>query len=386
MHSEKMCSELELKTSTTETEVCGFSSLPDELVVNILANVSRLDLMALGIVSRRQRYAAATPALRDLRYLVGTCDPYLYVFMHLYPDPIPRWFILHPMQRRLKPVHSSLVPVPEAGSCFVFTDWGICSMGGLVDGKPTSEVWFFDCIDHTLYPVSPMKMARSGASASLVDGKIYVFGGCGDDVADSSNWAEVFDFETETWELLSVSTSKTPLKIQQSVVVMEEEEEQVYAVDEDGQFFSFSPSKRMFVADGETESNPEYRNHWLYFDQVLFCRGTGGRILWRLPCELDWKEVKGLEELQQRHSGYDIIKLCIYSAERIVIFWKALPHQTSGKTLTCYMLLLSMPEYSQSLFLGIFCACDLYNLQLSRKYLRLYNITNDFLILYAKTI
>lgn len=56
-----------------------------------------------------------------------------------------------------------------------------------------------------------MNVARSGASASLIEDwkkKIYVFGGCWDDVtADSSNWVEVYDIETETWGLLSVSTT-----------------------------------------------------------------------------------------------------------------------------------------------------------------------------------
>ncbi|CAH2048356.1 unnamed protein product [Thlaspi arvense] len=323
MCDSEMCSELELKTRTNETEVCGLLSLPNELLVDILAKVSRLDLVALAMVSRTHGCAAVSHNFRRWRYRKGSVDPYLYVLMHVYPDPIPRWFILHPVQRRLKPVHSVLYPVPEAGSCFVVTDWGIYTIGGLVDGEPTSEVWFFDCIDHTVYHVSPMKMARSGASASLIDGKIYVFGGCWHDDTDSSkwgdsyNWTEVYDIETGTWEPLFVYTHKMPRKIQQSVVT---EEKQVYAVDEDGESFSFSPIRGMFVQDGKTESNPEDRKDWLLFETLL-CRGTGGRILWRFPCEVEWKEVKGLEEL----CGFELIKLCIFSAERIAIFWKARP-------------------------------------------------------------
>ncbi|CAH2080159.1 unnamed protein product [Thlaspi arvense] len=317
---------------TDETEVCGLLSLPDELALDILAQVSRLDLIALAIVSRRHRYAFENHKLRALRYHMGNTDPYLYVFMHMYPDPSPRWFVLHPVQRRLKPVHPCSIPAPEAGSCFVVTDWGIYTIGGLVDGKPTSQVMYFDCINHGVFRVSPMKMARSGASASLIDDKIYVFGGCWD-VADSSNWVEVYDIETGTWESLFVSSPKTPLKIQQSVVLDEKqayavlEEKQVYAVDEDGQFFSFSPSKREFVADGKTDPNQEYRNDWLMFE-ALFCRGVGGRILWRLPCELEWKEVKGLEEL----CGYELIKICLYSTERFAVLWKA-PDQGPGQVL-----------------------------------------------------
>ncbi|KAJ4914715.1 Galactose oxidase/kelch repeat superfamily protein [Raphanus sativus] len=163
-------------------------------------------------------------------------------------------------------------------------------------------------------------MARSGASACLIkeDGnkKINVFGGVAAD--DSSNWVEVFDLETATWELLSVSTPKNnmPLKIQQSMVM--EDRKRVYTVDEDGEIFIFSTSECAFWTGGEKESDPENKNDWRLFGQVFLCRGIGGRILWRGLSESDWKEVKGLEEELR---GVDIIKICPFSPQRIAIFW-----------------------------------------------------------------
>ncbi|XP_006289843.2 F-box/kelch-repeat protein SKIP6 [Capsella rubella] len=167
-------------------------------------------------------------------------------------------------------------------------------------------------------------MARSGASASLIDEKkIYVFGGCWD-VADSSNWVEVYDLQTDTWEFLSVFTPKMPLKIRQSVVT--DNNKHVHAVDEDGQIFNFSATECAFESDGRRESNPENRSNWLFaVGDTIFCRGTGGKILWRFPSQLDWKEVHGLEELQQQHSGFDIIKMLIHSNERMAILWEARP-------------------------------------------------------------
>uniref|UniRef100_A0A1J3GTC6 F-box/kelch-repeat protein SKIP6 n=1 Tax=Noccaea caerulescens TaxID=107243 RepID=A0A1J3GTC6_NOCCA len=318
------CSELKLKTKKKETEVCGLWSVPDDVFWDCLTRVSRLDLVGLAMVSKRHRSVAASRELTDKRYRRRSVEPYLYVFMQLYPDPTPGWFVLHPVQRRLKEVN--LYGVPVEGSCFVRTRRGIYTIGGLMNGKPTSEVTFWDCIEHTLYSVVPMKMARSGASAVLInDGekeKIYVFGGCWD-VADSSNWVEVHDIETGTWELLSVFTPKTPLKIQQSVAM---DEKHVYAVDEDGQCFVFSASECKFEADGRTESNPENRHDWLIAAVGAFiCRGIGGKVLWRLPDDWEWKEVKGLEELQQQHPGFEIIKLCTFSVERLAIFWEARP-------------------------------------------------------------
>ncbi|EFH56714.1 predicted protein [Arabidopsis lyrata subsp. lyrata] len=271
-----------------EREVCGlWWSLPDEVAVDYLAQVSRLDLVALAMVSRRHRFVSESHNLRALRFQMGSVEPYLYVFMHMYPDPSPRWFVLHPVQRLLKPVHSSLLPAPEEG------------------------------VPHYVHE-DGSKRSISKLDRQEED---IVFGGCWD-VADSSNWVEVFDMETGTWDLLYVFTPKMPLKIQQSVVL---DDKNVYVVDEDGQIFSFSPSNCMFVTSGIKESNPESRNDWL-LAEALFCRGVGGRILWRFPNETVWKEVKGLEELQQQHcGGFDIIKLCPFSAQRVGIFWEARP-------------------------------------------------------------
>ncbi|EOA19114.1 hypothetical protein CARUB_v10007782mg [Capsella rubella] len=174
-----------------------------------------------------------------------------------------------------------------------------------------------------------MKMARACPSVSMMmtdsGCKIYVFGGCGVDFADSSTWAEVFDVSTQTWDFLPVATPQMPLSIRHSVVMVEEEE--VYVVDEYGYNFSFSPSKCMFVARGKIDSMPGfiYRNDWCVIGTFLFCRGTRGRILWCLPYDLRWKEVKGLKDLKKW--GSDITKLCISPAGKLVIFWK--PHPPS---------------------------------------------------------
>ncbi|KAG2267524.1 hypothetical protein Bca4012_069550 [Brassica carinata] len=37
-----------------------------------------------------------------MRYQMDSVEAYGYVLMHMYPDPSPRWFVFHPVQRRLK--------------------------------------------------------------------------------------------------------------------------------------------------------------------------------------------------------------------------------------------------------------------------------------------
>ncbi|XP_006390521.2 F-box/kelch-repeat protein SKIP6 [Eutrema salsugineum] len=340
-------SQLALTASQNETrkkktrKVCGLWSLPDAVVLNCLAQVSRLDLAALAIASKSHRSLVVSPELWDLRSRMGFCERYLYVCLHILSEPNPRWFVLHPVQRRLKPIDSYMYQTP-ASSSFVEMDWGIYIIGGLVNGKPTSDVSLFDCFEHTWFRIPPMKMARASASASLIDDKIYVFGGCGDD-ADSSNWAEVYDLNTETWDFLSVSTptlNNKTLNIQQSVVI--DKKKEVYVLAEDGQSFSFSPSQCMFVASEKTDdSKPQDRADWCLIGTFIFCRGgTRGKILWCLPYELDWKEVKGLEELQE----YDITKLCRDSTGKMVIFWNVNPQPEGPKSVELWSAEISLKK------------------------------------------
>ncbi|XP_010419067.2 PREDICTED: F-box/kelch-repeat protein SKIP6-like [Camelina sativa] len=181
-----------------------------------------------------------------------------------------------------------------------------------------------------------MKMARASASANLIDGKVYVFGGCEDDT-DSSNWAEVYDLKTQTWDFLFVIMPTFPLNIQQSVLLIQDDDDkEVYAVDEDGQNLSFSPSKCRFVRSGKTHFNPGHMKDWCGIGEFLFCRGTCGRILWCLPNEFDWKEVKGLKALQHSNQwGFDINRLCSNYANNIVILWNAQSEGLESLELWC---------------------------------------------------
>ncbi|EOA18666.1 hypothetical protein CARUB_v10007242mg [Capsella rubella] len=318
----------------------SWSGLPDEVVVSCMARVSRLDLAALSLVSKRHRTLVASPELCRTRSLIGCTEASLYVCLRILPDPTPRWFVLTG-DRCLRPIPSHPCLATESSS-FVVVDWGIYVIGGIINGDPTSDVLFLDCFSKTWRRVPSMKMARVSPSASFVEGKVYVFGGCRvEDVDDSSNWAEIFDPKTQTW-CRYITTPKMALNLIQIVVI--EEEKKVYAVDEDDQSFNFLPSEGTFWRSGKKDSMLGSRNDWCVIGKLLFCRGTRGRILWCQPDELDWKEVKGLEELQLHLSGfryifsyifigdqrptktivkYDISKLSSNSAGNIVVFWNA---------------------------------------------------------------
>uniref|UniRef100_A0A1J3CXV6 F-box/kelch-repeat protein SKIP6 n=1 Tax=Noccaea caerulescens TaxID=107243 RepID=A0A1J3CXV6_NOCCA len=321
------CRKLGLKkTGKQKTKETGLLSLPDDVALTYLARVSRVDLAALAVASKAHRSLVVSPELWNLRNKIGI-EPSLYVCLQIFPEPTPRWFVQHPVQRRLKPIYPDGYVSADSSASYVAVAWGLYIIGGLVNGKRTRAVFFLDCYyNHQWYRCPSMKMPRASASANFIDGKIYVFGGCGDDVADSSNWAEVFDLETESWDFMFVFTPKMPFNIKQSVV--ERKETNVYyGVDEDGETFSFTPSERpLFVSSGKTDSKPGFRDDWCIIGNVIYCRGDRGKILWCLEDTLDWEEVKGLEELQQSlvKVEYDITKLC-RNYRNLAIFWNAQP-------------------------------------------------------------
>ncbi|MBU1712100.1 MAG: hypothetical protein KKD47_03250 [Proteobacteria bacterium] len=64
-------------------------------------------------------------------------------------------------------------------------------------GYVTGSVDIFDTILKTWSSLSPMKKARTGSQASVVNGKLYVIGGAADGVATNS--VEVYDIKSNTW-------------------------------------------------------------------------------------------------------------------------------------------------------------------------------------------
>lgn len=321
------------KKRRNEKAYPSWSSLPDAVALSIVARLRRLDHAALSLVSKRHRSLVASPELCRTRSLIGCTEASLYVCLNIMPDPNPSWFVLT-RARQLRPIPSN-PNQPLKSSSFVVVDWGIYVIGGIINGNPTPDVWFLDCYSHTWCPVPSMKMARASASANVIDGKIYVFGGC----IDEANCAEVFDPKTQTWR--NFISPMMPKSIHQSVVV---QGKKIYAVDEEDQSFCSLPSECRSWTSGKIDSKLGNRSDWCAIGNLLFCRGTRGRILWCEPDELDWKEVKGLEELQQFLCGsrhvleygekdyepckptetkvkYDISKLCCNSSGNIVIFW-----------------------------------------------------------------
>nr|VDD41645.1 unnamed protein product [Brassica oleracea] len=272
--------------------------LPEEMVLSCLARVSRSEHASLSLVSKRHRSLMFTPELYNLRSLFGCTENLIYLCLRIPPHPNPRWFTLSlkPLDRRLVPVRrscSSYQQPPEASS-MVAHGCGIYIMGGRIGGRATSSVMFLDCRTHTWSTLPSMGVARYSAVAGVVDGKIYVFGGCDD--RESSKWGEVFDPKKQTWDPLPMPPPYYSLPTMCESIAIKDDK--VVSMNAALTCISYVPSESKWKI-GNQETSELYRC-WHLIENVVYCCEFGGRILWREAHEWEeWREVMGLESLRE---------------------------------------------------------------------------------------
>ncbi|XP_010420844.1 PREDICTED: F-box/kelch-repeat protein At5g49000-like isoform X2 [Camelina sativa] len=185
------------KASPSPSPSCGLWSLPDEIAIACFARVSRVDHAALSMASKSYRSLVVSPEFYETRSRMGCTEECVYVFNDSPIERNPRWFIL---RRCVKNNRNRLIPIPSfptpRSATLVSLGCGIYVIGGWKKYSKTALVSYLDCRTHTWSYLPSMSVARAGARAGVLDGKIYVFGGCEE---DPSIWAEVFDPKLQTW-------------------------------------------------------------------------------------------------------------------------------------------------------------------------------------------
>lgn len=196
-----------------------FQSLPDDLAVSCLALVSRSDHAALFLVSKRIGTLVASPELYK-----GSISLRSYRGVPLrVPKSTPSWFILR--REKIQTATTTLIPIPsfpsqpQTFSSFVALalDWGIYVIGGFKNTDVrTPDVLLLDCRNNTWRELPPMAVGRAAAAAGVV----------GEEVV-SSNWAEVFDPKTNTWETLAPMQDRNEGdNVIRDTLVMDEKEDE----------------------------------------------------------------------------------------------------------------------------------------------------------------
>lgn len=196
----------------SESSPTTFSSLPEDIVLDCLARVSRFHHPTLSLVSRDVRSVIASPELEATRSRMGIREDFVCLDLNK-NNPNPRWFILSvfPKQQKLLPLPLFPYQHPKS-STVVSINSVIYIIGGFVNGKRSNRVLILDCISHQWRSLPNMCQPRVSPAADVIDGKIYVIG----DSLSLEDWGEVYDPKTQTLEPLLPST--LDLTTQKSVV------------------------------------------------------------------------------------------------------------------------------------------------------------------------
>lgn len=104
-----------------------FLMLPDDLVINCLARVSRLHYPTLTLVSKKLRFLLASTELYQTQILLGRTESCLYICLRLRTDSkLLRWFILCHKPNRSRKV---LVPISSPNSTSASLSAGVVVVG-----------------------------------------------------------------------------------------------------------------------------------------------------------------------------------------------------------------------------------------------------------------
>ncbi|KAF8089771.1 hypothetical protein N665_0497s0014 [Sinapis alba] len=326
------------KWKKSSSPPCALSLLPDDILLNCFATVSRSDHASLSLVNKWIRSLLLSPELYQRRSLMGCTENCIFLCLSIPLDPFVRWFAFYPKAinnpGRLVPIRPHLYQPQEASSVVAYGH-GIYILGGMIGGSRSSRVFFLDCRFHTWSNLPCMGIARAYAAAGVVDGKIYVFGGC--ENPNSNQWGEVFDPTTKTWDVLPKRPREPYSSFMHESFVREEKK--VFSLNEKGNGLVYVPSEGIWKKGKSDAYRP--RRGWHVIENVVYCCVTGGRILWCQESELEWhepnvikwREVMGLKGLKDT--------LC---ASKLVNYGWGLPDQQLDDLLPGHKLSNSGPN------------------------------------------
>lgn len=206
-----------------------------------------------------------------------------------------------PKRQKLLPVLDSFPYQHPETSTIVSMGSEMYLIGGLVNKERSRRMLFLDCRSHQWFRLPDMIVPRDRPAAEVIDGKIYVIGGCSKH-DNNEHWGEVYDPKTLTWEPFSPTT--LDLTTQKSVVqgrlVMGGK---VYETN------GLKLSLKRYICLVETETNV-----WC---ELYIC---SGELRWRdANLDLTWRSVEGLEKL----SPYTyLVSVANSGGRRVTVWWK----------------------------------------------------------------
>ncbi|EFH41493.1 hypothetical protein ARALYDRAFT_330849 [Arabidopsis lyrata subsp. lyrata] len=165
------------------------TSLPDDIIVDIIARVPRTCYPTISLISRRFRSIIASPELYTRRSLLRCTEHCLYALIYNPKNGHYHWYIL----RRRK----GFILIPSLP--IMHTHGNSVALGSKIyvySNRVTSSVLTIDCTSNTVQPSFNIPKAMGETVAGIIDGKIYVIG----ELAPLRLRVMVLNTEKQMWE------------------------------------------------------------------------------------------------------------------------------------------------------------------------------------------
>ncbi|GAB2279357.1 hypothetical protein Dimus_013999 [Dionaea muscipula] len=280
-------------------------TLPNDVALQCLARVPRSHNRRLSLVSKSWRSILRSPLLYATRRALNFTESLLYLNVRC-PDLNSttssfKWLVFDPSINRQvpsnpNPIRKALIsvlsiPFQAIGASIVALGQKLYVIGGSINDIPTPIVWIFDTESNEWEAGPEMQVGREFAAAGVVDGKIYVMGGCvANTWARSKNWAEVFDPVAGCW-----ATVPCPVEVKETLM-------HSCAV-VDGKVYGMADRGGVVFDPGSGEWNPVskrldlgWRGRVAVVDGVLYSYDYLGKIKGFDVGKDVWKELRGVEK------------------------------------------------------------------------------------------
>ncbi|KAL9841361.1 F-box protein [Arabidopsis thaliana] len=251
------------------------NSLPNDLIVTILARLSRSYYPKLSLVSKTFRAILASPELYQTRILLSRTETFLYVCLSFPGEPNPGWFTLY-----RKPNQT------------------------LTTKKKKNSV-------HLLAPIlnsPPVEFP----SLIAVGSYLYAFRAAIEEgTSDSLNCVEVYNTDTQTW--IPVPPNKRIFKLQHMK----------------GMLYMNVSKLLSFAAQDAEELAPlfpklRFRSRFFLHGEITYHYDPSVKFRWRRRQGGVWRSLVGLEGLP-KFARYSSVKLADCGGKLVVLWHKYVP-------------------------------------------------------------
>ncbi|KAJ4890272.1 Galactose oxidase/kelch repeat superfamily protein [Raphanus sativus] len=275
----------------------SLTSLPDDIILRCLVLVPRIYHLNISWVSKHLRSLVRSPELNVLRSTLPKTKSSLHVcfeehstfhWFTLTTTTEEYGFVLNPTPFPSHPNYGSSTVVSVGSKIFFIGR----------SKEPSTDLWILDTRTGNMTQGPSMSVPRVHlqAAAGVIDGKIYVLGGR---KFDAEVQVEVFDPESETWELAGAEiVRKIPWSgasvLEGKVYMVEYGETNVYNPREGGgQRMVNMASQRLSEDDGSKVTFTDMAYHVCVVKDVLFALFSQTGLMW-FDTKLNvWRNVVG---------------------------------------------------------------------------------------------